>query len=90
MKNILLYLCLTILNVFVYLYGGENILLITVIASIALIIYIDIRTHKYICAECKQKFSIKYNQILSLHAGEYRKLKCPICGAITLAKIIKK
>lgn len=90
MKNILLYLYLIILNIFVYLYWGENILLITVITSISLIIYIDIRTHKYICSECKQKFSIKYTQILSLHVGEYRKLKCPLCGAITLGKIIKK
>ncbi|WP_343102121.1 hypothetical protein [Romboutsia sp. MSSM.1001216sp_RTP31141st1_G3_RTP31141_220114] len=90
MKNILLYLCLIISNAFVYLCWGENILFITVIASIALIIFIDIKTHRYICSECKQKFSIKYHQILSLHAGEYRKLKCPICGATTLAKIIKK
>lgn len=90
MKSILLYLCLIILNVFVYIYWGENILLISVIASLALIIFIYIKTNEYICAECKQKFSIKYHQILSLHAGEYRKLKCPICGATTLAKIIKK
>ena len=90
MKNILLYLFLIILNIFVYIHWGENILLITVLASIALIIFIDIKTNEYICAECKQKFSIKYHQILSLHSGEYRKLKCPIYGAKTLAKIIKK
>lgn len=90
MKGILLYLCLIILNGFVYIYWGENILFSTVIISLALIIFIDIKTHEYICAECKKKFNIKYCQILSFHAGEYRKLKCPICGATTLAKIIKK
>lgn len=74
----------------VYIYLGENILFVTVMISLVSAILIDINTHEYICNNCKRRFRIKFYQIISFHAGNYRKLKCPVCGAITLAQQVNK
>lgn len=31
----------------------------------------------------------KFYQIISFHAGNYRKLKCPVCGVVGLAQEVK-
>ena len=72
------------------MYLGENVLFVTVMISLILVIIINIKTREYICNNCKHRFSIKFHQIISFHAGNYRKLKCPVCGAVTLGEEVNK
>jgi DNA-directed RNA polymerase subunit RPC12/RpoP len=90
LRNIWKYSALILSNILVYIYLGENILFITVMISLVLDILIHISTHEYICNNCKHRFSIKFHKIISFHAGNYRKLKCPVCGAVTLAEEVNK
>ncbi|MDO4925226.1 MAG: hypothetical protein Q3980_06145 [Turicibacter sp.] len=90
MKNLWRYIALILGNILVYIYLGENILFVTVIISLVLAIHIDINTHEYVCNNCKHRFKIKFHQIISFHAGNYRKLKCPVCGVVTLAQEVNK
>ncbi len=90
MRNTWKYIALILSNILVYIYLGENILFVTVMISLVLAIIIDIKTHEYIFNNCKHRFSIKFHQIISFHAGKYRKLKCPVCDAVTLAEQVNK
>ena len=84
MKSLLIYIGLILGNIL-----GENVLLVTVIISLVLAILNHINNHEYICNNCKSKFRIKFYQIISFHAGNYRKLKCPVCGVVGLAQEVK-
>ncbi len=89
LKSLLIYIGLILGNILVYIYLGENVLLVTVIISLVLAILNHINNHEYICNNCKSKFRIKFYQIISFHAGNYRKLKCPVCGVVGLAQEVK-
>ena len=82
MKSLLIYIGLILGNILVYIYLGENVLLVTVIISLVLAILNHINNHE-------SKFRIKFYQIISFHTGNYRKLKCPVCGVVGLAQEVK-
>ena len=95
LKSLLIYIGLILGNILVYIYLGENILLVTVIISLVLAIVCGRQFEspntqsKFCCNNCKSKFRIKFYQIISFHAGNYRKLKCPVCGVVGLAQEVK-